>query len=90
MRLKSGTRNQKIVSLEPSRRSFLVKSTADSVALPPQPNSPLDVDLVGATLEMVNEAARKVKARMSKGSDDLRHKSKDSAKVMKIPILCEL
>jgi len=36
---------------------------------------------------MVSEAARNVNAKKSIGNDDFRHRSKDSAKVMKMPNL---
>lgn len=85
MRPKRGTKNQKIGSWEPKRRSFLVKSMADSVALPPKPKRPLDAGLGGAALEMVIDIARKVSANINTGSEDLRQRSRDSVNVMKMP-----
>ena len=52
---KRGTRNQKNGSWEPKRRSFFVKSTADSVAFEPQCKKP---DLVCAeSLELAKDSA---------------------------------
>ena len=62
-----------------------MKSMADSVALPPLPKSPYEVELVGAVLEMVIDMARNVSANSSTGNDDFKQRSRDSAKVMKIP-----
>lgn len=72
-------------SCEPSRRSFLVKSMADSVALLPHPNKPLDAGSGGAALEIVSEIAKTVRASTAIGSEDLKQRSSDSAKVMKTP-----
>lgn len=63
----------------------MLKSMADSVAFPPQPNKPLDAGLGGVALEMVNEIARNVNATMRRGSEDRKHRSKDSRNVMKMP-----
>ncbi len=62
-----------------------MKSMADSVAFPPQPNKPLDADFEGVALEIVNEMARTVRASTAIGSEDLRQRSNDSENVMKMP-----
>lgn len=62
-----------------------MKSTADSVAFPPQPKKPRDAGLGEAAFETVNEIARTVKAKIAMGRDDLKQRSKDSANVMKMP-----
>lgn len=72
-------------SCEPSRRSFLVKSMADSVALLPHPNKPRDAGSGGAALEIVSEIAKTVRASTTIGSEDLKQRSSDSEKVMKTP-----
>lgn len=72
-------------SCEPSKRSFLVKSMADSVALPPQCNQPADGGLGGAELETASDSARKVRAIISNGNDDFRQRCIDSEKVTKMP-----
>ena len=74
-------------SREPNKRSFLVKSMADSVAFPPQPSQPEDAGLGGATLDIVSATARRVSARSNTGKDVFRQRSRDSAKVIKIPVL---
>ena len=66
-----------------------MKSIADSVAFPAQPKNPVCADLVGAVLDIVREMAKKVSASIRMGSEDLRQRSSDSAKVMKIPATCE-
>ena len=86
IRPKRGTRNQNIGSWEPRRRSFFVKSITVSVVLPPQPKNPVEAGLAGALLEIVNEIARNVNANSKIGNEDFRVRSKDSAKVMKIPV----
>ena len=85
MRPNSGTRNKKIGSCEPSKRSFLVKSIADSVAFPPQPSQPVDAGLGGAALDIVKPS--KVSARSNTGSEVFRQRSRDSANVIKMPAL---
>lgn len=90
MRPNSGTKNQKNGSCEPSKRSFLVKSMADSVALRPQPSQPVEAGLEGAALDIVNPMARKVSARSNSGNDDFRQRSKDSVNVIKMPALDQL
>ncbi len=87
MRPNSGTRNQKIGSCEPNRRSFLVKSISVSVAFPPQPSQRVDAALEGVALDIVNAIARKVSARSNTGNDVFRQESKDSVNVMKMPAL---
>ena len=87
MRPNSGTRNQKIGSCEPSNRSFFVKSIAESVAFPPQPSQSVDGDPGGAALDIVNPMARRVNARSRPGNDAFRQRSRDSAKVIKMPVL---
>ena len=82
---KSGTRNQKIGSCEPRRRSFRVKSMADSVPLPPIPKRPFDSRFDGATLDAANVIAKILRAKMNNGNEDLKQRSKDSAKEMKVP-----
>ena len=88
MRPKSGTRNQKIESCEPSNRSFLVKSIAASVVFPPHAQNQMAVGLAWALLEIVKEIAKNVSANMRMGKDDLKHRSSDSANVMKMPVTC--
>lgn len=85
MRPKRGIRNQKIESCEPRRRSFFVKSIADSVAFTPQPKNPVDAGFAGAVLDIVKEIAKKVSASIRMGIEDLRQRSNDSANVMKMP-----
>jgi len=62
-----------------------VKSIADSVALPPQPNRPLDEGLGGVVLEIASDKAAKLNAMISSGSEERRQRSMDSANVMKMP-----
>ena len=83
MRPNSGTRNKKIGSCEPSKRSFLVKSMAYSVAFPPEPSQPEDGVLGDAALDIVSPS--KVSARSNTGNEVFRHMSKDSANVIKMP-----
>lgn len=90
IRPNSGIKTQKIGSCEPSKRSFLVKSMADSVAFPPQPSQPVDAGLAGAALDIVNPTARKVSARSNTGNDVFRQRSRDSANVIKTPALDQL
>lgn len=90
MRPNSGTRNQKIGSREPNKRSFLVKSMTDSVAFAPQSSQPVDAGLGGAALEIVNPMARKVSASINTGNDVLKQRSNDSANVIKIPAIDQL
>ena len=80
-----GSKNQNNGSCEPSKRSFFVKSIADSVAFPLHRNK-LD-ELVSCADEVViaNDVARKVRASRRSGKDDLRQISIDSVKVIKTP-----
>lgn len=90
MRPNSGTKNQKIGSCEPSNRSFLVKSMAESVAFTPSPSQPVDTGLGGAALDIVNPMARKISARSNTGNDVFRQRSSDSANVIKTPAVDQL
>ena len=63
----------------------MAKSMAVSVALLPQLKRPLGVDFEGVATENVIERASNVSDMMTTGNDDLRHESKDSAKVMNMP-----
>lgn len=62
-----------------------MKSMADSVALPPQWNQPVDEGLGWAELETASDSAKKVRETMSKGNDDCRQRCIDSEKVTKMP-----
>ena len=64
-----------------------MKSMAASVAFPPQSNQPVDAGLAGAALDIVKPMASKVSARSNTGNDVFRQRSRDSAKVMKMPAL---
>ena len=65
-----------------------MKSMAESVAFPPQPNHPVDAGLEGAALDMINPS--KVSARSNIGIEVFKQRSRDSANVMKIPALSQL
>jgi hypothetical protein len=90
---KSGIRNQKKGSCEPSRASFVVKSNTDVVLFPCQLRKPTEAarDSSG---EFAMERARKDIARSNTGRDERRQRSKASAKVMKTParqlVICRL
>ena len=58
---------------------------ADSVTFLFQPRRPGEPDLSDAELENANDIARNDRASRSRGKDDLRQRSMDSAKVIKIP-----
>ena len=86
----SGTRNQKIGSCEPSKRSFFVKSKGDSVALPPTPRRPFGWLPQEEVLDTARDTAKILSAEINSGNDVLRQRSKDSANVMNVPALREL
>ena len=62
---------------------------ADSVAFPPQTNSPVDAGLGGEALDTVKEIASNVNANISNGSEDLKQRSIDSENVMNMPDICK-
>lgn len=85
IRPKSGTRNQKKVSCEPSKRSFLVKSNGVSVALPLRDGNQREPWYDEDELALARETPQKVRARKSTGRDERRHWFVLSAKLIKIP-----
>lgn len=65
-----------------------MKSIADSVEFPLELNKSPDVALEWAELDIVNDVARKVRARRINGNEDRRQRCIDSVNVMKVPIAC--
>lgn len=80
-----GTRNQNTGSCEPSKRSFFVKSIADSVAFPLHGNMLGELAPCREEPDIANDVAKKVRARRSSGNDDLRQRSIDSEKAINTP-----
>ena len=80
-----GTRNQKIGSCEPRRRSFFVKSITDSVALLPMPKRPFGCAVGRAAPEAASETAKTLNTKIRSGREDFKQKFMPSAKVMKTP-----
>lgn len=80
---KRGTRNQKNVSCDPSKRSFVVKSTGVSVAFARQ----LDMSSSSATNSVVgaNDTFNSERPRNIIGNDVRRHRSNASGKLIKTP-----
>ena len=79
-----GRRNQNSGSCEPSKRSFFVKSIADSVAFPPHLNKFAEL-APREELVIASDVARKVRASRRSGNDDLKQRSMDSEKAINIP-----
>lgn len=80
-----GSRNQNNGSCEPSKRSFFVKSIADSVAFPPHWNKLAELASREEEFDIASDVARKVRASRSSGNEDLRQRSIASEKAMNTP-----